>query len=93
MNRYTHALVKESAAQALGFEPSPMWGRFTSGGSLIAPKSHYKAIMRSLHPENIIPGKAVDHVVDLAKKAIKDLPAISHVRSNAFNFGGHGTKK
>lgn len=86
MNHYSHALVKELAAQHLGFEPSPMWGRMVAGGGLLDHKKEYQHIMRSTKPEHILPGKAMDHLKKTAKRVIKSMPKDGHMNRNGFDL-------
>lgn len=86
MNHYTHALVKEIAAQRLGFEPSPMWGRMVAKGDLQDHKREYKHVMNSVKPEHMLPSKALEHVMGEAKRVIKAIPKGSHIKADGFNL-------
>ena len=86
MNHYSHALVKEVAAQKMGFEPSPMWGRLVAAGDLKTHKREYRHIMNSHKPEHILPSKAVDDVKETAKRIVDQLPKESHVKKDGFTL-------
>jgi len=86
MNHYTHALVKEIAAQQLGYEPSPMWGRLVTSDKLDDHKREYKHIMNSHKPEHMLPSKALESVKSTAKRIVEQLPKESHVKHDGFTL-------
>ena len=79
MNPYSHALVKEVAAQRAGFEPSPVWGRLTDSKKLKAPREHYEHIMNMPGPHHRFPGPAMDDVMNHTKRIKKNVSGTSHI--------------
>jgi hypothetical protein len=86
MNDYSHALVKEIAAQQLGFKPSHVWGKIGKKEKLKHPPEAYLHIMRSQEPHEIQSLKATQHVIELAKKFKEGIPKRSHIKKDSLQF-------
>lgn len=87
MNDYSHALVKEIAAQHLGYNPSPMWGKLVNPltkDKMKGKPEQYKSIMMSREPHHVRQNSATAHVVGVAKSYINKIPENSHVKANGF---------
>ncbi len=80
MNDYAHALVKEVAAQQLGYLPSHVWGKIGKREKLTHPKIQYEHIMTSQTPEEISSLGALKQIKKISKAFISSIPDRSHIQ-------------
>lgn len=86
MNDYSHALMKEVAAQINGYVPSYVWGKIAKAGKHKAPRQNYYSIMYSKDPSHLQHNDdAVKHVKEVAQKFIDNIPKKSHVKKEHLN--------
>lgn len=80
MKDYSRALMKEIAAQKLGYIPSAMWGKLCNNYDLKAPKQDYENIMHLTDLDYKLPGTAWN---DCLKEAMNAKSIGNHINSDA----------